>query len=106
MWFKKHHVDKILAGEKTQTRRSAKLQATRYKVGRKCGIRWSRKEGVKHFILITGKRLERLGDITPEDARKEGGYTLEEFRREWEKINRRPWDPRKLVWVYDFKLNS
>lgn len=101
MLFKKHHIEKTLRGEKTQTRR--RITNHSYKVGRKYGIRshWFEKP-VAH-ILITAKRIERLGDITPEDAQKEGGYTVEEYRREWEKING-SWKPDLKVYVYDYVL--
>jgi hypothetical protein len=40
-----------------------------------------------------------------EDAKKEGGYTFEEFRHVWEEINGF-WDPDEVVTVYEFKLVS
>jgi len=105
MLFKKLHVEKILRGEKTQTRRSARRRgAGNYKVGRRYGVQASWMGRPTAFILITGKRLQRLDDITPEDARREGGYDLESYRAQWEKINGGRWDPDEVVWVYDFKL--
>jgi len=41
--------------------------------------------------------------MTPEEALKEGGYTLEGFRRVWEEING-SWDPDEVVWVYEFQV--
>lgn len=46
---------------------------------------------------------QRLGDMTEEDARKEGGYTLEEFKKVWEEINETPWNPDEVVYVYEFE---
>jgi len=46
---------------------------------------------------------KRLREITPADAMAEGGYTVEEFRKVWRRING-PWDPDKEVTVYDFKV--
>lgn len=103
MIFKKRHIKKILRGQKTQTRRRINPRYS-YKVGRKYGIRSRWYEKSLAQILITGKRIERLGDITPEDAEKEGGYTIEEFRREWEEINGK-WRPNLEVYVYDFQLD-
>jgi hypothetical protein len=47
-----------------------------------------------HFakIRITALRIERLGDITQEDVRREGCDTLEEFKAVWIRING-SWDP-------------
>lgn len=101
MLFKKRHILKILNGSKTQTRR--RITSYSYKVGKKHGIRSHWYEKPVAHIVITGKRIERLGDITPEDAQKEGGYTVEEYRKEWEKINGK-WQPDLEVYVYDFQL--
>jgi hypothetical protein len=92
----------ILRGEKTQTRRPINPRYS-YKVGRIYGIRshWFQKS-VAH-ILITGKRIERLGGVTLEDAEKEGGYTVEEYKREWKDIHGE-WNPDLQVYVYDFDL--
>jgi len=46
---------------------------------------------------------KRLGEITPADAMAEGGYTVEEFKDVWRRING-TWDPNEEVTVYDFKL--
>ena len=45
---------------------------------------------------------QRFGDIIPEEALKEGGYTVDEFVKEWKEING-SWEPDKVVWVYEFK---
>jgi hypothetical protein len=50
-----------------------------------------------------GARGQRLGDITPEEARAEGGYSVEEFREAWRQIYG-GWDPDEEVVVYEFKL--
>lgn len=62
---------------------------------------WIYKTG--HKILIIRVYRQRLGDITPEEVVKEGGYTLAEFKDIWERINDR-WNPDDVVIVYKFKV--
>ncbi len=103
MLFKKKHVEMILAGRKTQTRRLPGKSAN-YAIGRVYAIRdrwFSKAQG---YILITRKFRHRLGDITPEDLKKEGYSSLEEFRRAWIEINGpESWQPNLTVTVYEFK---
>jgi hypothetical protein len=49
--------------------------------------------------------MERLGDMTPRDAFKEGGYSLDEYKKLWIDINGE-WDPDLMVHVIDFELIS
>ncbi|RLG49621.1 MAG: hypothetical protein DRO00_09770 [Thermoproteota archaeon] len=100
MLFRKEHIDKILRGEKTQTRRRSRYQ---YKVGRTYRIQrsWYNYTDIK--ILITRRYKQRLGDITQKEVRKEGYSSLEEFKQAWITINGY-WDPDEIVTVYEFKL--
>lgn len=100
MIFREEHIKKILKGEKTMTRRRHKYPR---KVGKVYRIQRSRYDWTDIRILITRAFQQRLGDITPEDALKEGGYTIEEFRKVWEEING-SWDPEEIIWIYEFKL--
>lgn len=88
MIFQSEHIEVSKIGLKTQTRR-----------------RWDKKRAIighyepvmrgyrdKHnpndgYILITGTYKQRLGDISEEEARAEGGYTRAEFIRVWIRIN-------------------
>ena len=64
-------------------------------------------------LEITDVRVERLQDITPEDALKEGfcNYgtevdTLDAFCEAWQKLNAKrgySWDSNPWVWVISFK---
>lgn len=98
--FKKEHIDLILEGVKTQTRRR---HSRPLKAGRVYDIKkdWYHSTDLK--ILITRVRRQRLGDITPEEARKEGGYTIKEFQSIWRRIYG-PWNPLEEVVVYEFKV--
>jgi len=103
MLFKKKHVEMILAGRKTQTRRLPGKSAN-YGIGRVYAIRdrwFSKAQG---YIKITRKFRQKLGDITLSDVQKEGYNSLEEFRRAWEEIHGpESWQPNLTVTVYEFK---
>ena len=100
MLFRKKHIELILAGRKTQTRRLPGKSAN-YHVGRVYSIRdvWFRK--AQGHILITRKFRQRLGEISPEDFRKEGYSSLEEFHEAWKEINGY-WNPNEIVTCYEF----
>jgi len=90
MLFKKKHIEIILAGRKTQTRRLPGKSAS-YSVGRLYAIRdrWFSKA---------------QGYISLEDIHKEGYNNLEEFRKAWEEIHgSESWQPNLTVTVYEFK---
>jgi len=78
--FRPEHVRLILKGVKTQTRRRHKHLLRKGKVY-EIKRDWYRK--TSHRIVITRVCRQRLGDIAPEEALKEGGYTVEEFKEVW-----------------------
>jgi len=96
--FKKKHIEMILEGRKTATRRRSQHL---YRIGGIQGIRSGWYEKPRHHIRITRRYRQRLGDMTQQDAQKEGYPTLEEFKKVWEEINGK-WDPDEIVWVYEF----
>jgi hypothetical protein len=102
--FKRRHLRKVLAGEKIQTRRTHKHT---WKLGKTYSIRdrwFSKPQG---HILVTRRFRQRLGDISPEDIRKEGYSSLEEFKQAWEKIHGpKSWNPDQIVICYEFKLKE
>jgi len=100
MIFSEEHIRLVLEGKKTQTRRR---HVHILKVGRVYRIQRSWYEWTNIRILITRAFQQRLGDITAEEAQKEGGYTIEKFRKVWEEING-DWDPLEVVWVYEFRI--
>ncbi len=103
MLFKKKHIELILAG-KTQTRRLPGKSAS-YQVGRVYAIKDSWFSKAEGYILITRKFHQKLGDISLEDAKKEGYNSLEEFRRAWEEIHGKgSWNPKQVATVYEFRV--
>jgi len=57
-----------------------------------------------HFadLLVTKIERKKIGDFTGEDAKREGGYTLEDFRKVWKNIHNE-WDPDATVYVIHFE---
>lgn len=100
--FKKRNLELVLAGHKTQTRRTHRQE---WKIGHVYSARASWFKKAEAWILITRKLRQKLGDISDEDVKKEGFSTLAEFKEEWRKING-SWEPNTLVIVYEFKLCS
>jgi len=99
MIFSKEHIDMIFSGEKTMTRRLS----GRYEQDRSYAVQPGRGKKAVARIYITSKKRQKLRAITPEDAWKEGGYTVVEFVEEWKKLHGK-WNPDLLVWVYEFIL--
>ena len=100
--FKRNHLRKVLAQEKTQTRRTHKYT---WIIGKTYAIRdrwFSKPQG---HITVTRKFRQRLGDISPEDVQKEGFSSLEEFKQEWTALHG-SWNPEQIVTAYEFKLTD
>lgn len=96
--FSKAHADAIVKGIKTQTSRKAKdprLQS---------GV--TVRAQVTHFadLEIADVHRKRLGDFDDEDARREGGYTLDEFKEIWKALHG-TWNPNEFVYVIRFRLS-
>jgi hypothetical protein len=97
--FKKHMLLQIRDSTKTPTRRPIKPMV------KKRGRYHLKTELFKvHPDSIQVDRLyqQPLGEMTQEDARREGYSTLREFREEWASIFK-TYDPKQMVWVAEFQ---
>jgi len=95
--FSKVHAETIVKGDKTQT--SRKNKDPRLKAGVKVRAQ------VTHYadLEITNIIRKKLGDFDEEDAIREGGYTLEEFKGVWRKLHGE-WNPNESVYVIQFRM--
>jgi len=100
--FRLGHMEPILKGIKTQTSRRG-IPDPRVKEGAIVHAAvWE-----PHFADLRIEKIERkkLGDFTEEDAQREGGYTLEEFREVWRNLHG-DWNPNENVYVIHFRLEE
>lgn len=85
------HIQQVIKGTKTQTRRIAKVNSLIYQVGQTYAIQPGRgKPGdPRGRILITRRWLELKQDkITAHDAEAEGGYTPEAYEELFNKMHK------------------
>lgn len=108
--FKTAHVEKILDGTKTQTRRAWKRCRVRVGSVHQCYTRpaWARPPGEAFAsIRIIAVRTEPLYEISAADAGREGYASVTEYLDAFRTINRLSLDElRSLppVYVVDFEL--
>lgn len=99
--FEPEHVQLILQGIKTQTRRTGKH---RWKIG---AIRQAKtgykKDSEFAKIRILAVRQERLVDISESDALAEGYKSIREYMDVFIRIYG-SWNGKSMVWVIDFEL--
>ena len=95
--FSRAHAEAMEKGIKTQT--SRKTKDPRLQSGMLVRAQ------VTHYadLEVTNVFRKKLGDFDEEDARREGGYTLVEFKEVWEKLHGE-WNPNESVYVIQFKL--
>jgi len=99
--FKQKHVQLILDGIKTQTRRIGKK---RWNIGAIHMCKTSFKKGADFaHVKILDAREELLGDMTLEDAHAEGYESIEDYKRVFIEIYG-AWNDEMPVWVVDYKL--
>jgi hypothetical protein len=76
--FKQCFLDKIVKGEKTQTRL---LHRRTWQVGKTYPVQTSWHGKPAAHSLITRKFQQRLGDISLDEVRKKGFSNFEEFKK-------------------------
>lgn len=99
MQFESIDKDPLLKGVKTQTSR---LNLPDIKVKTGATVRAAIWEPHVADIRITSIERKRLKYFNEEDAKREGGYTLEQFKKLW-KRNHGEWDENQLVYVIHFE---
>jgi hypothetical protein len=87
--FKPELAEKVLDGEKTETRRIVKEDETdcRYVPGRDYAVQPGRRRRAIGRIAITDVRKEKLGEITHEGAVREGFPTVRAFLDYWRRLH-------------------
>ena len=98
--FKPEHVQPIIEGRKTQTRRLGKR---RWNVGKERQCRTSMFGDPFAIVRILNVRSEELGCISAADVYAEGYDSLDAYMDVWKRINGE-WDQSLVVWVIDFEL--
>ncbi len=97
--FRLSHMERILNDTKVQTSRTG-IADPKIKVGAIVHAAvWE-----PHFADLRVKDIERkrLKYFDEEDAKREGGYTLEEFKRVWKEIHGK-WNEDQFVYVIHFE---
>jgi ParB family chromosome partitioning protein len=97
--FRLNHAELIRKGTKTRTTRIG-IPDPRIREGSIVHAAiWE-----PHFaeIEITGITKKKLREFTEEDARKEGGYSLAEFKNVWRDLHGE-WSPSEVVYVITFR---
>ena len=114
MIFQKEHIDQILNGTKTQTRR---VHRGRYQVGRSYAIQSCRTcKGIPGFRIVMDKiwhedivrplslkESPAFNIISVSDAKAEGGYSPAEYELLFRKLNPK-WDETSGRWAFEFHV--
>jgi hypothetical protein len=104
MLFKPEHIELILSGRMTQISKLWEKPMTRVGSIHKAKTALFSKDYFAS-VIITDMRRERLGDITIEDAIKEGYDDLHCYIDAWIK-NKGYWEPNTTVYVVSFELKE
>lgn len=99
MQFSASDKEPLLQGTKTQTSR---IDAPAPKIKAGATVRATIWEPHVADLRITSVERKKLRYFDEEDAKREGGCTLEEFRKRWKKTNGE-WDENQLVYVLHFE---
>ncbi len=99
--FRFSHMQPILDGIKTQTSR----KSIDSKIQEGAVIRANLWQPAFAELIVKKIEKKKLGDFTEEDAEREGGYTLEEFKQVWKNIHGN-WNPNETVNTIQFKVKK
>jgi hypothetical protein len=102
------HLRQSLNGTKWMTRRL--WDAPRLTVGKSYravrsdvqGSMFTPRDEAPAYIVVESIHEEPLGELTPEDADAEGGYTVEEFKDLWAEMHGE-WNPDQMVYVVEYE---
>ena len=99
MPFSKVHADSILSKTKTQTSRKTKDPRLQKGVAVRAQV--------THFadLEVIDVYRKKLADFNEEDAKREGGYTLDEFKEVWKSLHGE-WNPNESVYIIEFSLKK
>lgn len=98
--FRLVHVEAIKTGTKTQTTRKG-LPSPRIRPG--ALVYASALEPRILKLRIKSVERKRLREFDARDAQREGGYSLNEFKRVWKTIHGEGWKPDQQVYVIQFE---
>lgn len=103
MLFKRDFLRRIVSGEKVATIRPLWSRTASLEVGRVYGARdhWSQK--AKTYVVITGKEVKKLGEVTLEEVRMAGLQSLEHLKETWMSCYGY-WDLNEKVAVFHLRL--
>ena len=116
-----HTLDKVICGEKSQTRRLVKSgesldstgnrvtlrnNRTLYEIGKTYAVQPNRGKKAVARIRLTAVRREPVAVISEKDARAEGFTSSEEFLTTWRSIHGQSADLQQEVWVLEFELHT
>ena len=95
--FSKVHADSIIENVKTQTTRKSKDPRLQKGVIVRAQI--------THFadLEVFDIYRKKLADFNEDDAHREGGYTLDEFKEVWKSLHG-SWNPNESVYIVRFNL--
>jgi hypothetical protein len=113
-----HTLDKVLAGQKRQTRRLVKPgetfeeaagtvkqnRRTLYQIGKTYAVQPNRGKPSAARIQLNGLRKETVAAIMDADAKAEGFDSRDEFISTWKHIHGKMADLQREVWVLEFTL--
>lgn len=95
--FSKAHADAILKQVKTQTSRKTKDPRLQKGVNVRAQVTYFAD------LEVTDVYRKKLGDFDEEDAKREGGYTLDEFKEVWKELHGE-WNPNESLYIIQFRL--